>query len=460
MRKIVVIGSSSAGMMAAVAAAEQNPECHVTLVTRDELPYRRPAIPALIAGYISGPKEVQILSENTLARYKIQLIAASEAYEIDPATRFISILHCGREEKIPYDAAVIATGSRPLIPRIPGVEKKGVCTFTTHEAALKIVEKAQTAHCAVVVGAGFIALEIAEALMHKDLEVYFNVRSRILRKLVEPDVSEFLMKKFEQQGLRMLTGRAISEIAGEKSVEHVVYKDSKIRTELVIIGTGVEPNVELAKKAGIELGPSGAIQVNHRMETSIEDIYAAGDCAESPDLLTGKFVYSPVGSIGASAGKIAGRNAVGADERTKGFLRAQADQILNMQIFSLGHSSVSADEAGLKIQVRHLEPRQVDGINRFTKPFEMGKLLTDENRKVVGAQLVTKNAGSQFAGQLYRAVVNGEKIDGLLERLHWPRLQMAQTLIQALNSKIVVKNIGDDKTVTVTEDSFRNQMYS
>ena len=442
--------------MAAIAAAEQNPECHITLLTRDELSYRRPAIPAFIAGYITGPKGAQILSEDILAQYKILLIAAAEAYEIDPATRFISILRRGEKEKIPYDAAVIATGSSPLIPKIPGAEKKGVCTFTTYEAALEIVEMARTANRAVVIGAAFIALEIAEALMHKGLDVYFNVRSRILRKLLEPDVSEFLMKKFEQQGLKMLAGEAISEIAGGKNVEHVVYQGSKIPTELVVMGTGVQPNVELAKKTGIELGPSGAIKVNHRMETSLEDIYAAGDCAESPDLLTGKFMYSPVGSIGASAGKIAGSNAAGADKRTKGFLRAQADQILETQIFSIGHSSVSAEEAGLNVHVRNLEPQQVSDINRFTKPFEIGKLLTDENQRVVGAQLVTKNAGSQFAGQLYRAVVSGEKIDELLERLHWPRMQMARTLIHALNSKIVVESIGDDKAITVTEDSFRN----
>ena len=456
MRKIVVIGSSSAGMMAAIAAAEQKPESYITLLTRDELPYRRPAIPAFIAGYITGPKGAQILSEDILARYKIQLIAASEAREIDPATRSISILRRGEKEKIPYDAAIIATGSRPLIPKIPGVEKKGVCTFTNYEAASEIVEMAGTANRAVVIGASFIALEIAEALMRKALDVSFNVRSRILRKLLEPDVSEFLMRKFEQQGLRMLAGEAISEIDGGKNVEHVVYKGSKIPAELVIIGTGVKPNVELAEKAGIELGPSGAIKVNHRMETSVENIYAAGDCAESPDLLTGKFMYSPVGSIGASAGKIAGSNAAGTDKRTKGFLRAQFDQILDMQIFSIGHSSVSADEAGLKVHVHNLEPQQLSDINRFTKPFEIGKLLTDDNQRVVGAQLITKKAGSQFAGQLYRAVVNGEKIDELSERLHWPRVQMARTLIHALNSKIVVENIGDYKAITVTEDSSRN----
>ncbi len=447
-------------MMAAIAAAEQDSQSKVTLITRDELPYRRPAIPALIAGYITGPKEVPILSESTLARYNIELICSAEATEIDTKGKRISILHQSREEKLPYNAAVIATGSHPMIPKIPGADKKGVCTFTTYEAASKIVELAKTANRAVVVGAAFIALEIAEALMNKGLDVYFNVRSRILRKLLEPDVSEFLLNKFEQQGLKMLPGRAISEIGGGKSVEYVIYNGSKIPTELVIIGTGVKPNVTLAKKCGIELGPSGAIKVNNRMETSVKDIYAAGDCAESPDLLTDKFLYLPVGSIGASAGKIAGGNAAGADKQTKGFLRAQADQILDTEIFSIGHSSRSADEAGLKIRVHNLEPRQLMSKKQLTKPFEIGKLLTDDKDRIVGAQLVTKSAGSQFAGQLYRAVLTGENMEVFLEHLHWPRMKMAQTLIRALDSKIIIESIGEDKAFDVTDGSSRNRIYS
>ena len=328
MRKIVVIGGSAAGMMAAITAAKQDPDAEVTVVSRDRLPYRSPAIPALIAGYITGPAGAKIFSPETLARYNIKLICPAEATNIDLESKVISILSNGEEEKLAYDAAVIAAGAYPLIPKIPGSDKKGVCTFTTYEAAAEIVETAKTASCAVVVGAGFIALEIAEALMYKGLDVYFNVRSRILRKLVEPEVSEFLIHKFEQQGLRMLTGEAISEVGGKSSVEYVVHKGNKIATNLVVMGTGVKPNVALAEKCSIELGPSGAVKLDNRMQTSVVGIYAVGDCAESPDLGTGRFVYMPVGSIGASAGKIAGRNAAGAKEKTTGFLRAQADQIL------------------------------------------------------------------------------------------------------------------------------------
>ena len=451
MRKIVIIGGSAAGMMAAIAAAQQNPDAEVTVVTQDRLPYRRPAIPALIAGYITGPEGAEVFSRKILARYNIKLICPAEATSIDPKGKVVSILFKGKEDKLAYDAAVIATGSHPLVLKIPGVDKKGVCTFTTCEAAVEIVKMAKTARCAVVIGAGFIALEIAEALMHKGLDVYFNVRSRILRKLLESDVSEFLKAKFERQGLKMLPDEAISEVGGKNSVEYVIHKGKKIATDMVVVGTGVRPNVSLAKNCGIELGPSGAIKVDNRMQTSVTDIYAVGDCAESPDLGTDRFVYMPVGSVGACAGKIAGANAAGANQKTNGFLRAQADQILGLQIFSIGHSTTTAEELDLKVSMYDLDAPQSAIKNRGADPFDAAKILTDSDDRIVGAQLVARKHGSQFAWQLYEAVLESEDRKEFLQRFNSPRMKVAEALVQTINSIVVVESVGQDRVLALAD---------
>lgn len=451
MKRIVVIGGSAAGMMAAISAAKRDPAAEVTVVTQDRTPYRRPAIPALIAGYITAPAGAKIFSPETLAQYNVKLICPAEATNIDPKSKVISILSDGQKEKLPYDAVVLAAGASPLIPKIPGSGKKGVCTFTSYEAAAEIVEAAKSTGSAVVIGAGFIALEIAEALMHKGLDVYFNVRSRILRKLLEPEVSEFLTKKFERQGLKMLTGEEISEIGGADRVEYVLHKGSKVTANLVVVGTGVKPSVALAEKCGIELGPTGAIKVDNYLQTSVRDIYAAGDCAESPDLGTGRFIYSPVGSIGASAGKIAGRNAAGAEEKTEGFLRAQADQILGLQIFSIGHSTTSAEELGLKVRVYDLSVPQSAMKSRGAGSFEVAKILTDPSDRVVGAQLVAKKHGSQFAWQLYKAVLQAEDRREFLQRFNSPRTRLAEALVHVLKSTIRVDSVGEDKALTLAD---------
>jgi pyruvate/2-oxoglutarate dehydrogenase complex dihydrolipoamide dehydrogenase (E3) component len=191
------------------------------------------------------------------------------------------------------------------------------------------------------------------------------------------------------------------------------------------------------------------------MQTSVADIYAAGDCAESPDLGTGRFVYSPVGSIGASAGKIAGANAVGANQQTNGFLRAQADQILGMQIFSIGHSTTSAKEVNLEVNVHNLT---VPIKSQVTKPFEIAKLLTNNDDEIVGTQLVAKKHGSQFAWQLYQAVLAGENREEFLKRFNSPRVRMAEALANIVKSTILVERIGEGKALTLADAASRKNV--
>ncbi|MDO8303684.1 MAG: FAD-dependent oxidoreductase, partial [Sedimentisphaerales bacterium] len=387
-KKIVVVGGNAAGMMAAIAAAKFDPTADVTVITADRLAYRRPAIPDLIAGNIKSAEDAAIFSSDILSRYNIKLICPATATNIDAAAKTIHFEFNGRKDSIAYDSAIIATGGTPAIPNTPGADKKGVCTFTTFEAAKEIIDIATNGGSAVVVGAGFIALEIAEALMHKGMDVYFNMRSRILRRVLEPQMSDYLCRHFEQRGLKILSDEAISEIGGEGRVEYVVHKGKKIAVSLVVMGTGVKPNVALTKKCGIVPGATGAIKVDHHMRTSVADIYAAGDCAESPDLDTGAFIYSPVASIGAMAGKIAGQNAAGGDVQTKGFLRAQGDKILGLQIFSVGHSTITAKEVNLPVTVRDLEMKLPEHQGGSYNRFEMAKLLTDSNESIVGGQLI------------------------------------------------------------------------
>jgi len=209
--------------------------------------------------------------------------------------------------------------------------------------------------------------------------------------------------------------------------------------------------VDLAARCGIKLGPSGAIKVDNRMQTSIEGIYAAGDCAGSPDLGTGMFVYSPVGSIGASAGKIAGRNAAGAKQKTKGFLRAQVDEILGMQIYSIGHSSTTAKEVNLTVEIHDLDADRLGQRSQTKKPFEIARLLTDTNGRIVGVQLVAKKYGSQFARQLYVAVLDGLNKEEFLEQFNWPRMKLTEALVDVTKSAIVVENVGEGKALTLAD---------
>jgi NADPH-dependent 2,4-dienoyl-CoA reductase/sulfur reductase-like enzyme/ferredoxin len=421
-RRVVVVGSNAAGAMAAIHAAQAGAQ--VRIITADPVSYRRPSIPALIAGHMDDISQAQIYSPGTFKKHGIEVLAPATAVALDTQKKTITVqTEDGKSQAVPYDAAVLATGGKAARPKISGADKKGVCTFTTVEGAREIIEHAGKAEAAVVVGASFIALEVAQALLEKGLKVYFNVRSRILRRLVEPDISEHLQARFEQKGLVMLVGEEISQIGGGDSVEYVVHKGQKIPAQLVILGTGVAPNVSLAQAAGIRLGESGAIAVDNRMQTSAPDVYAAGDCAEVPDFSTGRFSYSAVGSTGALAGAIAGGNAAGGDQKTEGFVRAQGDEILGLQMYSIGHSTTTAKDVGLAVTVHDLaSPAEVD------RPQDeiLAKLLTDPQDRIVGAQAVAARHGSQYAWQLYEAVVMHEPRKEFLKRWMAPRRRAAK----------------------------------
>ena len=434
-RRVVVIGSNAAGAMAAIHAAQAGAK--VTIITADPMSYRRPAIPALIAGHMADISEARIYSPETFKKYGIEVRAPAMAIAMDTAKKTVTIKAGSKTEGIAYDAAVLATGGTAARPKIVGSDKKGVCTFTTVEGAEEIIAAARSARTAVVVGASFVALEVAQALLEKGLKVYFNVRSRILRRLVEPDVSEYLQRRFAQRGLEMLDGEEISESGGGEAVEYVIHKGNKTPAELVILGTGVWPNVKLAEAAGIQLAESGAIAVDKRMQTSAADVYAAGDCAEVPDFSTGRFGYSAVGSTGALAGAIAGTNAAGSDQKTDGFLRAQGDEILGIQVYSIGHTTTTAKEVGLEVTVHDLpSPAEVE------RPRDevLAKLLTDSKDRIVGAQAVAFHHGSQYAWQLYEAVMTSAPRKDFLKRWMSPRRRAAAMAEKVGWGELVVEN--------------------
>jgi carbon-monoxide dehydrogenase iron sulfur subunit len=433
-RQVLVIGSNAAGAMAAINAAGAGAK--VTLITADAMSYRRPAIPALIAGNMTDISEAQIYSPKTFKTHGVDVLAPAMAVAMDTTKKTVTVKQGDKTQDLAYDAVILATGGQAARPKIAGSDKKGVCTFTTVEGARQIIEAAKTAQAAVVVGASFIALEVAQALLEKGLTVYFNVRSRILRRMVEPDLSEYLQGEFAKHGLKMLTGEEISEIGGAGAVEYVVHKGKKIPAQMVILGTGVSPNAQLAQAAGIKLAQSGAIAVDSKMQTSAADVYAAGDCAEVPDFSTGRFGYSAVGSTGALAGAIAGVNAAGGDQKTDGFLRAQADEILGVQVYSIGHSTTTAKDVALKVTVEDLPApaeaeRMVDAVK--------AKLLVDEKGRIVGAQAVARGHGSQYAWQLYKAVLMGEAKADFLKRWMSPRRRAAAAAEKVGWGELLVK---------------------
>jgi len=416
-RRIVIIGGNIAGLTAAISAREVDKHAEITVLSREAYPpYRRSSLVSIISAEATTPKDL-IMSPSQLRSLRIRLLQGVEALDIDCHNRIVKArgISMRRDLSFYYDSLVLASGSLSLVPPIEGVKKKGVFTFRTLEDALRISQEAKLAKKVVVVGAGLGGLEVAEALAKRGVKVTIAVRSRILRKLVEPNLSVHLRERIEQKGVKVITGVSPEKIGGEKKVEWIKLSKEKISTSNVIFSTGVKPNVELAKKIGLELGETGAIKVDYRMQTTISEIYAAGDCAEAPDALTGKWMYVPVGSVAAKEGAVAGKNAAGDEAEVRGIIRAQADTIFGKEIVSIGHSSESARKLNVKANAVNLSSmwRSLRFLQKH--PAKIMVLITP-NGRIIGAQVISHRFASLYAYTLFSAIQQKITLDELLDK--------------------------------------------
>ena len=252
---------------------------------------------------------------------------------------------------------------------IPGINLKGVFTFRYSRDALAIAGYARAGMEAYVVGGGLIGLEVAEALLRRGLKVQIVKRvPGVLVGILEQDLSLMAAEMFEHRGIRVLAGRRLEEILGKDRVEGVVLGGERRKADLVVFAMGVLPEVRLAEEAGLKLSSSGAIAVDRRMQTSVENVYAVGDCAETFDYVTGKSVYRPLGSVASESAEVAGSNAAGIPTEHPGNLRVQSEKIFGVRVSSLGLTVDEAGRLGLKASYLRLKPLK-------EHPFEAGNQM-------------------------------------------------------------------------------------
>jgi NADPH-dependent 2,4-dienoyl-CoA reductase/sulfur reductase-like enzyme len=312
----------------------------ILVVGGTRIAYSICGLPFAIEGRV-GFEDLVLFTPESLANQRgIEARVNREAIEIEPSRKRVVALNraTGERESHPYDKLLLATGYRPLSPGIEGTDLKGVFTASRLEDGEAILSwiSAASARRAVILGGGYVGLELSEALVERGLEVTVVERSPSLLSSLDPDMASLVEEELERKGARVLTGRVAKRIAGTSSgrVEAVELATGSLRlpADLVFVDVGVAPRVELAEKAGIRLGPSGAIAVSEELETSIPSIYAAGNCAECIHLVTGRPMTIPLGTVAAKQGRIAGENLAGRRSRFAGALGTSLVKVLGVTV--------------------------------------------------------------------------------------------------------------------------------
>ncbi len=304
-QKFVIIGAGAAGTAAAVMLRRQGFLGHISVVSKEkQLPYDRPQ---LSKGYLAGlvsEEHLPLYSEEFYQDYKINLELGLTAVKIDPDLKQVRL---SNRVNLSYDRCLIATGGEPRLPAIPGVGTGAVYVLRSLQDAHRIIARTAWAQTVVLIGAGFIGLEVASALRKRNMQVHVVApEDTPLLKVVGPQVGGFLKRLHESQGVQFHLGQVVKEIH-----EQYVLLDNgkKIETDFVIVGMGIEPNVDLAATAGCEV--DGGVLVNRYLETSIPGIFAAGDIARWLDTHSSRSVRIEHWEVAERQGQIAALNMLG-----------------------------------------------------------------------------------------------------------------------------------------------------
>lgn len=353
MTHVLMIGGSDAGISAALRIRELSPETEVTVILADDYPnFSICGLPFYLSGEVADWRNLAHRTKEDIQREGISLLANHRATRIDPNQQVVTAVNAaGNETHVSYDKLVIGTGATSRHPRIKGLDLPGVYFLRWMGDSFR-VHQHLTEHnprSAIIVGGGYIGLEMADALTLRGLKVTLVEHSPTVLKTVHASFGERVADELHRHGVTTETGISVERIELLGTQLRVVgTPEFSAMADLVLVAVGAVPSTELAQTAGVALGQQGAIQVNQRMETNIPNIYAAGDCVQTWHRLLQQNVYIPLGTTAHKQGRVAGENAVGGNREFQGTLGTQVVKVFELAIARTGLREAEAKEAGFE----------------------------------------------------------------------------------------------------------------
>ena len=424
-KRIVIIGGVAAGMKTASRLRRRDKDAEITVLERgSDVSYGACGFPYYIGGdvkefgcFTNGPQGIR-----DAAFFKevkgVEVLVRHEATAVNRSEHTVTYLNrdTGETKVLPYDKLVLATGSTPVKLPIPGADLAGVHNFwfpwDVHAVKQDMMEGKVTD--VVIVGAGLVGVELAEAFHKKGLNVSIvEMQDRILPQMLDKELADLIQKPVLQAGINLYFNEKTIAIEGDTRVTAVKTDKRAIPAQMVIVAVGVRPNVELAREAGIDIGPSGSIAVNEYLQTSAPDIYAGGDCAENTNIISKAKLFTPMGSTANKHGRVIADNIAGDEIKYPGILNTGICQVLNWQAGSTGLNETSAKKAGIEF-----ESVVVPGFDRLGYMPGANRLILKllaevGTHRVIGAQAVGTGGVDKRIDAIATAMAFGAKVEEL-----------------------------------------------
>ncbi|MCL6577281.1 CoA-disulfide reductase [Kyrpidia sp.] len=421
-KRFVIIGGDAAGMSAASQIRRLQADAEILAFEKGStLSYAQCGLPYLIGGVVPEAKNlIARTPEEFRDKYRIQVFIRHEVTKILPEENAVIVKNLaeGSEEGFSYDTLLIATGGHAIFPQWEGRDLEGVFPLKNMDDALRIqgwVQKKNVAKV-VIVGGGYIGLEMAEAFHHLKKEVAVLDLAPQVAGTFDPELAQLAQQELEQNGIRVALNEEVVALRGEKGrVTGVETKTGFYPADLVLVAIGILPNSELAKDAGIELGVKGAIRVDDQMRTNRPNIYAAGDCAVHYHRVKGTEDYIPLGTTANKQGRIAGTNMGGGEAHFAGVVGSAIMKVLNVAMGRTGLSEREAKHLNIPYEVVSIRSRDHAGYYPNGERLHLKLLYHKENRKLLGAQIVGKHGVDKRIDVIATALYAGLTIDQLQE---------------------------------------------
>lgn len=416
--KIVILGGVAAGAKAAAKARRELHDAEIDLYTDDtHISYSACGLPYYIEGNFEDYRLLLVRSPEEFEKKNVHVHLKNRAVKILPESKQVLILDLELQKAslVDYDKLIIAIGARPVMPEIRNINLPDIFTLRKIEDGIAIKEKALKSKNAVIIGAGYIGMELLEALVRQNLKVNIIEYAPYIMPIFDEDMSKLIENQLESVNngrFNIYTSEVATEFSGDNDGLCCVRtaSGSELPADFAVLCTGVTPNVEIAKDAGIEIGVTGAIKVNDKMETNIPDIYACGDCVEENLLVSNTKIWLPLGSNANKEGRTAAINACGGEDRFPGVLGSSVTRCLNLTMSmtgltekkaaALGYSPVSVtvtknDKVGYMPDVNNITLK-------LTADYETGLIL---GAQAIGAGDADKRINALTAALLGKMTV-------------------------------------------------------
>lgn len=390
---IVIIGAGASGLTAASNIRKYDEESQIIVfTTQKHVAYSPCAIPYVIGGHIDSFEDIIMHKPTDYLRKNIKIYTETKVLEINnDVTELTYEDKKGNKQNLKYDKLVIATGGKPLIPPIPGKDLQGVFKVRTVEDGEQILAYSQNCKNVTLVGGGAIGLELGSELANKGIKVTIaEMMPQLFPRSFDQEMSDKFQEHLQSKNIEILTGSAVQSINGETKVESVTIDGEEKPADMVILSTGVRPQTELAESIGCELGQF-AIKVTPHMETTVPNVYAAGDCVEVVNAITGEITLSPLGTTAVRQGVILAKNLAGHNIDFQPVLNSTVSQIGGMEMGAVGITQQEAEKKGIDVVVSTIESLSRARYYPGSKPLFL-KLIAKTDGTIIGCQMFGQEA--------------------------------------------------------------------